>query len=73
MIVLPATDEAAFFEIANPENPMTKTFDLYFHCFQQIHRIPSCFCQTPCNHRIVEEEKRLLAGPGKRCGPEQSG
>jgi hypothetical protein len=52
---------------------MTETFDLFFHCFQQNHRIPNCFCGTLCNDRVVREEKRLLAGPGKRCGPEQSG
>jgi len=52
---------------------VTKTFALYFHYFQQNHQNQNCFCRTPCNHRVVEEDKRLLAGPGKRCGPEQSG
>jgi hypothetical protein len=49
-------------KIDRPQNPHDKTFGLYFHCFQQNRRIKNCFCQTPCNYRVVEEEQRLLAG-----------
>jgi hypothetical protein len=42
---------------------VTKIFDLYFHCLPQNHQNQNCFCQTPCNHSVVEEEKRLRPGP----------